>query len=69
VADRVVQGSRGIRFVLIQVGRKLGGKTALSVPKCAGRIGLYKSPLQLALGFVEAARFLGGQPFANTVDI
>jgi hypothetical protein len=37
----------------------LDGERARSAPKCTGRNGLYKTIL--IAGFVEAARFLGGQ--------
>ena len=37
------------------------GKVPYSVPKCAGRRGLYKT--LRAYSFVEAARILGGQVF------
>jgi hypothetical protein len=69
VAARVVLGSSREVGGFVSHLFQLGGKPALSVPKGTGRKGIYKIPLVLALGFVEAARILGGQPFANTVHI
>lgn len=45
---------------------QFGVKPALSIPKVMGRKGLYKNPFVLVPDFVEAACFLGGQPFADT---
>ncbi len=55
----------GTRCKIRSVVTQFELKSAHSAPECTGRNGLYKTLPPCRSGFVEAARFWGGQSFAS----